>query len=226
MMSKEEYVARAAADDEWAPGWEAIDQAFAQHYPGVEPPHLASNMAARAIFGGSEFLDGVSFFPSPNGYQHLVSYGMTALYAEEASYGGDDSGWGYEMTMKVRSDTPEDAYWAADVLRNLARYTYTSQRWFEPFQSIGGQGTPIRVGSDSLLTSLLVVPDTEILGVDTVHGRVEFLQLVGITQAEFEWLTADSTADSLTRSQRLAAALKEDGNPLLVTDLSRTHSLF
>lgn len=225
MISKAEYVARAAADEEWIPGWEAIDQAFAQRYPGVDPSHIASNMAARAMFGGSEFLDGVSFFPSPNGYQHLVSYGMTALYADEASHGREYSGWGYEMTMKVRSETAEDAHWAADVLRNLARYTYTSKRWFEPFQSIGGQGTPIRNGSDSLLTSLLVVPDTEVPGIDTVHGRVDFLQLVGITQSEFAWVTADSTEGHIVRSQRLVAALRED-SPLLITDLSRATSVF
>lgn len=93
---------------------------------------------ARAIFGGEEYLDGISLFPSSNGYQHLLTYGMSKLYADEEAYGGDFSGWGYEMTMKVRATSPDDCWWAVNSLRNLARYTYTSKRWFEPYQFISG----------------------------------------------------------------------------------------
>ena len=85
MMTKEEYLARAAAQDDWSPGWEAIDEAFAALYPGVEPAHLATALPARAMFGGPEHLDGISFFPSPGGYQHLLTYGLSNLYVAGAS---------------------------------------------------------------------------------------------------------------------------------------------
>lgn len=220
MISKDEYLARAAAEDDWAPGWEAIDEAFAVRYPGVTPAHLASNMAARAMFGGPEHLDGVSFFPNPGGYQHLLTYGMSCLYVDEPSFGGEFSGWGYEMTIKVRADSPEDSHWAAESLGNLSRYTVTSKRWFEPHQFVGGGANPLRVGSDSALTSYLVVPDTEVPGIATVHGRVDFLQLVGVTQAEFEWMAEGGPA----RARELAGRIADDGNPNLVTDLARTRS--
>src|SRR5215469_14893360 len=139
VMTKAEYAAQAAAQDDWAPGWLAIDAAFESVYPGVTPRHLGSPLQARAIFGGEEYLDGISLFPSSNGYQHLLTYGMSKLYADEEAHGGDFSGWGYEMTIKVRAASPDDCWWAVNSLRNLARYTYTSKRWFEPCQFISGQ---------------------------------------------------------------------------------------
>jgi hypothetical protein len=180
-MTKAEYAAQADAQDDWAPGWLDIDASFEFVYPGVTPLHLGSPLQARVIFGGKEYLDGISLFPSSNGYQHILTYGMSKLYADEEAYGGDFSGWGYEMTMKVRATSPDDCWWAVNSLRNLARYTYTSKRWFEPYQFISGQGRPLRAEGETILTSYVTAPDTEVAGIDTVHGRVDFIQLAGIT---------------------------------------------
>lgn len=223
-MTKEEYLALATAEDDWAPGWLAIDAAFDAVYPGVNPPHLGTELHARAMLGGPEHIDGFSLFPSPNGYQHLVTYGMSCLYVDEESFGGEFSGWGYEMTMKVRADGPGECHWAVNSLNNLGRYTYSSKRWFEPFQFISGQGKPLRVDDGTALTSYLVVPDTEVAGIDTVHGHVDFLQLVGITQAELDWVAGESADGAPSRAQELARRMAADGNPHLVTDLARTHS--
>ncbi|WP_328331520.1 suppressor of fused domain protein [Kribbella sp. NBC_00382] len=224
MMTKAEYLAKAAVEDDWAPGWLAIDAAFDTHYPGITPAHLGTLLPARAMFGGEEYLDGCSIFPSPNGYQHLLTYGMSTLYVDEESYGGEFSGWGYEMTMKVRADGPDDCGWAVSSMSNLARYTYTSKRWFEPFQFISGRGQPLRTDSNTLLTSYLTVPDTEVNGIDTLHGRVDFIQLVGITQPELDWIAGTSPEGATDRTKALAQRIAEDGNPNLSTNLSRTHN--
>jgi hypothetical protein len=224
VITKDEYLRRAAVEDDWAPGWIAIDEAFDGLYPGVTPPHLGADMQARAMFGGNEYIDGYSIFPSPNGYQHLVTYGMSGLYVDEESFGGEFSGWGYEMTMKVRSDDPDDCRWAVDSLGRLARYTYTSKRWFERYQVISGRGEPLRTGTNTILTSYLMVPDTEVPGINTIHGRVEFLQLVGITQAELDWVAGDSPEGATDRGKGLALRVAEDQNPHLVTDLTRDRS--
>lgn len=50
-MTKDEYLARSQADDDWAPGWMAIDEAFDKLYPGVTPAHLGADLHARARFG-------------------------------------------------------------------------------------------------------------------------------------------------------------------------------
>jgi hypothetical protein len=224
VMTKDEYLAHAATDDSWAPGWLAIDAAFDALYPGVTPPHLGTALPARASFGGEEYIDGYSLFSSPHGYQHLLTYGMSKLYVDEESFGGDFSGWGYEMTMKVRADSPDECTWAVNSLSNLGRYTYTTKRWFEPYQFISGQGRPLRTESDTLLTSYLTVPDTEVAGVDTVHGRVDFVQLVGITQPELDWVAGDSPEGAPERAKELADRIVTSGNTHLVTDLSRTTS--
>jgi hypothetical protein len=224
MMSAAEYLARAAAEDDWAPGWGAIDAAFDALYPGVTPPHLGADLHARAIFGGEEYVDGYSIFPSPKGYQHLLTYGMSKLYVDEKAFGGEFSGWGYEMTMKVRADGPDDCRWAVNSMSNLARYTYKSERWFEPFQFISGQGRPLRTEGGTVLTSYLTVPDTEVPGIDTVHGRVDFIQLVGITQPELDWVAGESAEGASDRAKDLVRRIAADGNPDLVTDLARTQS--
>lgn len=219
-MNRDEYLRRAQEQDDWAPGWEAVEAPFKALYPGQEPTHMATTMAARAMFGGDAYLDGASIYSSPRGYQHVVSFGMSTLYADPDAYGGEHSGWGYEMTAKVAVPTPADAVFAIDTMGHLARYTYTAKRWFEPYQSIAGSGEPIQEGTTSSLTALLVVPDTEVAGVDSVHGRLDFLQLVGITEAELAWVTQDPTA-ALARGRELADTLVASGNPMLVTDLGR-----
>lgn len=35
------------------------------------------------MMGGDEYLDGYSIYTSPNGYKHLVTYGMSELYSNE-----------------------------------------------------------------------------------------------------------------------------------------------
>lgn len=213
----EEYKLEMAIAEDWAPGWDAISGQFEKLYPGIDPPHYGTLITSRASLGGDCYLDGYSIYPSPNGYQHIVTFGMTALYADPEAFGKEFSKWGYEMTMKLKADKPEDCVWALDMLSNLARYTYTSERWFEPYQYVGGDGSSInRDRPEAKISSLLIVPDTEIQGLDTAHGRVDFLQMVGITAHELE--TIMNTPDKI---EELIKNLAKD-YPFLETDLERT----
>ena len=219
MMSYEEFIKKLEEEEDWAPGWEAIDEVFDELYPNQTPEHFGTNMLKRAIFGGDQYIDGYSVYSSPNGYKHIVTYGMTQLYAEKDSFGGDWSKWGYEMTMKLSAVNTDDCMWAIDVLSNLARYTYTSERYFEPYQLIGNKGEPIKGGSDTAITALLTVSDTEAHGIDTVYGRTDFIQLVGITQPEYEMLKSD-----ISKAQEFVEKLREKySNP--ETDTDRTESI-
>ncbi|HOL10826.1 MAG TPA: suppressor of fused domain protein [Bacillota bacterium] len=217
-MNLEEYKKFASQHEDWAPGWEAIDEVFKKLYPNQNPAHYGTIMVNRAIFGGDQYLDGYSIYDSPNGYKHIVTYGMTELYFNDEAFGGEWSGWGYEMTIKLKEKTNEDCMWAIDMLSNLARYTYTKERFFEPMQYIAGNGTSLHIGFESAITALLIVEDTEAKGIDTVHGRVDFMQLVGITQKELEIIKADRN-----QVQILVENMKKD-NPYLVTDMRRSKS--
>lgn len=218
-MTIEEFKKRASEDEEWAPGWGVIDEALDELYGDAEYQHFGTNIAARAMFGGNEYLDGYSIYTSPKGYKHIITYGMTVLYADEEAFGGEYNGWGYEMTVKLKETDNDKCMWAISMMANLARYTYTQKRFFEPYQFVSGNGSSIDLNRpESRITALLVVEDTELKRRDTLYGSTDFLQLVGITQSELEALKADHT-----KAQILAEMIKKDYR-YLETDMNRTHS--
>ncbi|OUQ41681.1 Suppressor of fused domain protein [Gemmiger sp. An120] len=220
-MTKEEFLRRMQEDETYAPGWQAIDDAFEALYPGQQPEHFGTLLPSRAALGGDEYLDGFSVYSSPKGYKHLVTYGMTVLYGDEEAFGGEWNGWGYEMTIKLKEKDTANCMWAIDMLSNLARYTYKTQRFFQPNQFIRGNGSSLHVGSDSLITALLLVNDTEAQPQMSVYGKTEFLQLVGITEAELGAVMEDRNNIPV-----LLRRMKEDGNVDLVTDMQRQKSYF
>ena len=210
---------RIKEDEEYSPGWQAIDDAFEALYPGQTPDHFGTLLPARAMLGGDQYLDGFSVYTSPKGYKHLVTYGMTVLYGDEDAFGGEWNGWGYEMTMKLKEKDVENCMWAIDMMANLARYTYTTNRYFEPNQYVKGNGTSLHIGEDSLITALLLVSDTEAKPQMSVYGKTEFIQLVGITESEVQALIENPENIS-----KLITLMKDDGNEDLVTDMKRSKS--
>lgn len=219
-MTVDEFRKKHEEVEDWAPGWDAIDEEFSRLYPGQEPLHYATNITSRAMFGGDQYLDGYSIYTSPKGYKHVVTYGMTELYADEEALGGEWNKWGYEMTIKLPETDAENCIWAIDMLSNLARYTYTSERFFEPFQYIAGNGTSLHVGTESEITALMTISDTEAQTLNTLYGETQFIQLVGITQRELEALI-----DNHENAHKLYELMKQD-NPDFLTDMTRTKSYF
>lgn len=218
-MTKEEFLKRIESDEEYSPGWQVIDDAFELLYPGQQPKHFGTLLHSRAMWGGDNYLDGYSIYDSNKGYKHIVTYGMTVLYGDEEAFGGEWNGWGYEMTIKLKEDTEENCMWAIDMLSNLARYTYQSQKYFEAKQYVKGNGKSLHIGTESFITALLIVEDTEVTPQHSVYGKTEFLQLVGITEAELQAILADNT-----NVDKLIDLMKADGNIDLVTDMKRTKS--
>ena len=218
-MTKEEFMKLVESDEEYSPGWQAIEDAFDEVYPERGEQHFGTAMHARAVFGGDSYLDGYSVFDSPKGYKHIVTFGMTELYANEDAFGGEWNGWGYEMTIKLKEENAEDCIWAMDMMSNLARYTFTTERYFEPNQYVKGNGDPLHIGTDSIISALLIVRDTEVKTQESVYGKTEFMQLVGITASEVEAIIEDRA-----NVQKLINLMKADGNEDLVTDMKRTKS--
>ena len=217
-MTKEEYICKMKEDHEWAPGWDVIESEFARLYPGQKPAHFGTAINTRAMFGGEEYLDGFSVYTNPKGYLHLVTFGMTELYCDADAFGGEYSRWGYEMTMKLREDSPEHCMWAMNMLSNLARYTYKSGNYYDPEQCAPGNGTSLHIGTDSLITALITVDDTTARAQDSLHGKVGFIQFVGITEQELNAIRED-----IGNIHKLINLMKED-NPDLVTDMKRDFS--
>jgi len=131
-MTREEYAKRMKKHPDWAPGWDAIDAAFAKLYPEAEPVRFESELHDRAALGGEEYLDGFAVYDTGKGYQHVVTYGLSELYPSMAAFGSEYSKWGYELTLKVRESYAETGTWALDLLAQLARYTFQTGNYFEP----------------------------------------------------------------------------------------------
>lgn len=221
-MTKEEFIAKVEADEEYAPGWDAIEEAMLEVYPEGGEEHFGTAIHARAMFGGDQYLDGYSVYTSPKGYKHIVSFGMTELYGNPDAFGKEYNGWGYEMSIKLKETDTKECMWAMDMMANLARYTFQTSRYFEHGQYVGsadGDKGAIKQGADSIITSLLLVNDTELKSRDTVYGKTEFIQLVGITTSELKAIIEDRS-----NVQKLIDLMKADGNEDLVTDLARTKS--
>lgn len=196
-----------------APGWDAIDARLAKLYPDVEPKHYGT--LHRFALGGPDPLDGISFYPrdEPVPHWHIVGYGMSELYAKETD-NPDESGWGFEFTFRVARDTgdTDPPIWAANLLQNLARYVFSSGNWFEPGHHMNANG-PIRQGYETGVTALAFAEDPELGTIVTPHGRMQFLQVVGLTGDEYAAARQWNTDGVL--------GLLAERAPLLVTDLDR-----
>ena len=215
-MTKEEYLERKNKEEDWAPGWDAIEKEFDRLYPGMNPDHFATNFEARAMFGGNNYLDGYSIYTNDKGYKHIVTFGMSELYVDEEAFGGEYSKWGYEMTVKIKAEKSQDCMWVLDMLSNIARYTFESKKYFEAGQAMPGDGKSIHTGTDSKITALMVVNDTTAQTQNTVHGKVEFLQFVGLTTNEMNAIREDYSNFEIILNK-----MKVD-NPELVLDMDRT----
>ncbi|RKS04855.1 suppressor of fused protein SUFU [Nocardiopsis sp. Huas11] len=201
-------------EDDAAPGREAIDGALARLYPGVDPQHLATMLPWS--LGGRDPLDGISAYPrtEPVPHWHMVGYGLTELYTKESD-DPEESGWGFELTFRPVRDPDEEAppMWAAALMQNLARYVFTSGNRFEPGHRMNANGPIATDRQDSVVRALGFTEDPELGTIDTPHGRVVFLQVVGLAEDEYEAAGQWSTTGVLD--------LLEPTAPLHVTDVDR-----
>ncbi|MRX38163.1 suppressor of fused domain protein [Flavobacterium sp. LC2016-23] len=213
-MTLEEYKKEFTEDD--AVGWLEIDKQFDRLYPNQEPKHFAP--AISYMLGGEHPLDGVSIYESKKqtDHFHFVTYGFSELYYNEEKLDSEYSKWGFELTFRLKpfaGDT-ENPGWAVALLQNIAKYVFSSGNWFEEFHYMPANG-PIRLDTETEITGLLFVTDPEIEKIETPHGEVTFLQIVGITTAEF-----DAIKEGRRTVEEVVNELKEN-NPLLITDLTR-----
>lgn len=205
------------ADKEATPGWDAISKALSLVYGDQEPMHWGTII--KAMLGGPDPIDGISVYENnalPIPHFHFCSYGFTSLYYDEESVGKDFSRFGFELTFRLanRGEKRDDLVWVCDLMQNLARYVFKSGRWFEENHWIPANG-PIKLDSATDMVGLIFVKDPELPPIDTPHGRVEFLQMTGVTTLELEDIKSKRRT-----AQEVASSLRAK-NPLLVTDLSR-----
>jgi hypothetical protein len=218
-MDIKEY-RRKYKDNDANPGWDSIDHAFKKIYGDQEPKHWAP--VIHHMLGGEDPLDGISLYKSFSGsieHFHFVTYGFSQLYYDEEAFGSDYSKFGFELTFRLKPFESDDEYptWVINLLQNIARYVFSSGKWFEEFHYMNANG-PIRLDTDTAITALAFCIDPELGVIETPHGEVQFLQMFGITSNEYEQLkTKGINAESLFQKHKAS-------NPLFITDLNRKNS--
>lgn len=190
--SKQEAIESKSENKEIeAIGWNAIEQEFLRVYPGQSnPKHYGTIM--RWIFGGNDPLDGISVYDGGD-YWHFVSFGQTEIYEKESDV-KEISGYGYELTFKLKKDDYEDEEAEirniCGILQMVARITFTKNEIFQPFEFIyTGQTTGIDAKQKSNLTGFITIKDPTVETIDTLNGKVEFVELIGMTDAELKTLS-------------------------------------
>ena len=185
-----------------AMGWDAITAEFERIYPDQTSPKHYGTLIKWAL-GGKDPLDGISIYDGGD-YWHFVTYGMTELYEKEEGNDGI-SGFGYEMTFKLKKDNYADEEGElkciCGILQAIARITFNNSEIFQPFEFLyTGQTTGIDAYQKSNITGFICVPDTSVNTIDTPNGRVAFLTFIGMTDAELKTLdTVQSVKDIYAR---------------------------
>ncbi len=218
-MTQKEY--KNLFDEDDAVGWLEIDKVVEGIYGDQKPRHYAPPV--HYMLGGEDPLDGVSIYDSQKDifHRHLVSYGMSELYYNEEAAGGEFSKWGFEFTFRLKpfAEDGDDPTWVVNLMNNLARYVIKSGKWFEEYHVIPANG-PIRLNSTAEINIVGVtfVSDPELGKVQTPHGEVSFLQMVGLTANEMNRITSASSA--YDEVKKVLDEIKTT-NPLMITDLLR-----
>ncbi|MEK4047742.1 suppressor of fused domain protein [Paenibacillus sp. FSL H8-0048] len=194
-------------------GWDAIEEQMTGLYGQQEPKHYAAMLPYS--LGGNDPLNGISAYAAEQPYPHwhFVTFGFSELYEKE-SEDLEYSGYGFELTFRLArsSSEQEPPAWAINLLQNMARYVFSSGNIFASGHHLDANG-PICLGADTRLTALAFTDDPELPAVDTPNGRVEFLQMVGITADELEAMMSWNTNAFLEASQEVL--------PLYITELAR-----
>jgi hypothetical protein len=199
--------------EEKAVGWDAVDQATTKIYGDQEPQHYAPDVYYSQ--GGEQPLDGISIYnDEKNKCYHYVTYGFSELYEKESD-DTDISGYGFELTFRLKYEKVSPTYpvWPVNLLQNIAKVTFSRGMVFDEFQTLSSG--PIRVDPPTHITGILFVPDKSLGELKTENGAFKFLQIFGLTTAEYNQIVEKT----LDRREMMSGLQKT--NPLSITDVER-----
>ena len=159
-------------------GWQAIEQEFLRVYPGQDNPKHYGTII-KWMFGGNDPLDGISIY-------------------EKETDDPEISGYGYELTFKLKKECCDDEEAEirniCGILQMIARLTFTKGEIFQPNEFIyTGQTTGIDAKQKSSLTGFITVKDPTVETINTPNGKVEFLELIGMTDSELKTLSTSGS---------------------------------
>jgi len=200
-----------------AVGRDAIAATLAALYKGRQPKHYENPHPWKQ--GGPDPLDGISVWQraEPIPHWHYVTFGFSEQQSAAPGAGGK-SGFGFELTFRLATEPGalEAPMWPIHMLQNLGRYVYRSGNGFQHGHRMSANG-PIAHGTTTPLCAMGFSHDMELPAIDTPNGRVEFLQVIG--------MTAEEEAAAQTWDTRNLLALMLPYMPLWITHVQRASFL-
>ena len=209
-----------------APGLVSIISTLQRLYPSQRNP-MQVTAVVKYWLGGPDPLDYINMFLSPATtdspeHWHYVSCGLSDLHGDArvhppAPTPQHPSGHGFELSFRLRRDQGQSTppTWPANLLNSISKYVFESENKLVPGDHVNW-GKPLD-GSNSLCKHLLVAEDPQLPVLQTPLGRVQFLQLVGVTDEE---LSAVQRWNGPGVSKLLQSS-SETGGSLLVTNTYR-----
>lgn len=192
-MNVEERIAQVFA---------ATEAELRAHYGELRPQHYGALISWRD--GGPDPLSGVSVYEHPDGHWHYVGFGMSER-AEKETPNLEVSGWGFELTFRLKAHGATHPTWPIVLLNDFARYVFDSRR---PLRHADFVERP----NDPRSRYWGIVADPILRPVSTVNGRFGWMQIVALSEPEFRRLGSDDYAAFL---EELAKA-----RPLYVSDIT------
>ena len=195
-----------------SPGIDAITAKLVTTYGSQEPKHWGT--IRRYSEGGPDPLDGISAYSAEKpAHWHYVTFGFSEL-GEKRSADAEVSGWGFELSFRLQRRPGEKAppEWPVFTLQNLARYVFNTKTPFDHEHYLRWGG-PITKDEETMLEALVFSHDPVLGQIDTPNGRVQFLEVIGITADEHDFAAEEGPEVLLGRLL--------PNNPLGVVDLDR-----
>lgn len=176
----------------------SIEKKLKEMYGSLEPRFYTPQVMS--FQGGEDPIDGVAIYDHQD-YYHMVSYGMSQLYYSEESVDQEFSKWGFEFSFRLRpfaADENEDPFWAIQLMNNLGRFVNETKVWLEEYQFMP-LGGPMRADTDTTITGVAFIQDPDLGEINTPHGKVIFLQMIGLTDQEVKLLEADPSKSAIKK---------------------------
>lgn len=198
------------------PGWEAIDTRLQMIYGDLMPKNFSPSQYFHE--GGKDPLYAVNMFNNiqQTPHQHFISYGMSDLFYNENYVFNEFSKWGFEFTFRINAPdvNAEAPNWVIHLMNNLARHVFETQNHFEPYHFVDAQG-PIQLDSKTDICGLVFDIDPELGQIITPHGKVHFLQMIGINKVQLDRIYAKPTEHTV---KTIIEEIQQH-NPLMITYL-------
>jgi len=212
---------------DFAPGLSKLQDYVIEKNPNEPDPFIIRRVGIPHWLGGYEALDGIfvhSIGKSGNtpAHYHFVTAGLSDLYADDRvrfPYFDGLSGFGIELTMKViKTDDSSIPQWPVALLQRLARYIFETGNRIVAGDDIPW-GESVDLISRTNLNNLIATQDLKYSFLQGPSGRIDFVQLVPVTQDEYN-------AAHNWSPDHIINLMTELDPHLLIADVSRGESIF